>query len=510
MRKHVLLENGNSMTLVSRRGGPLEYNDDELNNFYERWMENEILIYSQAKKVKQVLESDLALIDEYLKNEADLIERLKAKELDQIQKLLRKKSDEMDKEFELEIAPLKKKLNLLLHKFRKENDEENEFVHEYEELDSNIRYGLRVQLNNVEDIRTSKGVQINMEFLIGGKVAIDDFGNFTRYQGSIIDDFLDLTDVRYTLIKTESDKFDIEIGEEFFVLKDIPKLLKRRTNRKPVFIRISIYEVLSEPKFKISKPGVRFLESYLLEQNVRLLGEIVFEIVYFETDINVGRYKNVLMKDIEMLPIGAFQGTSPLLSKLDFNIELFKYDKDTAAGHVMRYRRRRRRRINDDFEIDKRPFIRNVKPQFRNNLFEKGSGIDLYIDGARYLPNSVGVTKILIRVIDSNLKDVMLPQTKLATMDSSIYVPLFEFRHELRLPFYDPTLMVMITLLTLEPDNSTKIFGFSFLPLFINKDTYKPVENVHEESFILLSGNYQIPIYCQEYYQKKPFIFREQ
>jgi len=43
-----------------------------------------------------------------------------------------------------------------------------------------------------------------------------------------------------------------------------------------------------------------------------------------------------------------------------------------------------------------KPFIENRKIQYTNRLFEKGSGIDIYIDAARFLPDNVTVSKVRI------------------------------------------------------------------------------------------------------------------
>ena len=44
--------------------------------------------------------------------------------------------------------------------------------------------------------------------------------------------------------------------------------------------------------------------------------------------------------------------------------------------------------------IDKRPFIPNTKPQYLDKPFEKGHGIDFYIDCARFLPDNVTISKV--------------------------------------------------------------------------------------------------------------------
>jgi hypothetical protein len=52
----------------------------------------------------------------------------------------------------------------------------------------------------------------------------------------------------------------------------------------------------------------------------------------------------------------------------------------------------------EDIPLDDRPFIENQFTQFKDRPFEKGFGIDFYVDGARFLPDNVTVTKVIIRI----------------------------------------------------------------------------------------------------------------
>jgi hypothetical protein len=45
--------------------------------------------------------------------------------------------------------------------------------------------------------------------------------------------------------------------------------------------------------------------------------------------------------------------------------------------------------------VDKRAFIPNNNPGWSDIQFEKGSGIDFYIDNARFLPTSVTISKVV-------------------------------------------------------------------------------------------------------------------
>lgn len=70
----------------------------------------------------------------------------------------------------------------------------------------------------------------------------------------------------------------------------------------------------------------------------------------------------------------------------------------------------------------------NYQNQFETKKFEKDSGFDLYIDGARYLPNSATISKVVVRILDANLKDVITPQTAMCNLESSVFHPVFDLR----------------------------------------------------------------------------------
>jgi len=139
-------------------------------------------------------------------------------------------------------------------------------------------------------------------------------------------------------------------------------------------------------------------------------------------------------------------------------------------------------------DLDKRPFIENLKPQYHDRPFEKGYGIDLYIDGARFLPDNVTVSKIVLFVTNQNLDRMIPPQAGLPDLESYTFSPLFAFRQELRAPHFDPTLMALISLETVDQMNKeVRIVGYSAINLFISRVTKKQ-PTMENESV----GNYQI------------------
>ncbi len=53
--------------------------------------------------------------------------------------------------------------------------------------------------------------------------------------------------------------------------------------------------------------------------------------------------------------------------------------------------------------LEVEPFIENPDPQFKNRMFNANEGIDFYIDAARFLPDNVTATKVVLRAFNSEL-----------------------------------------------------------------------------------------------------------
>ena len=59
-------------------------------------------------------------------------------------------------------------------------------------------------------------------------------------------------------------------------------------------------------------------------------------------------------------------------------------------------------------------------------------------------------------------------------------------------------------------DTQAKTFGYSYFPLFVNKKTGKQPKSRSESAMAALQdGHYQIPIYCQELGDERPFYVKD-
>jgi hypothetical protein len=108
------------------------------------------------------------------------------------------------------------------------------------------------------------------------------------------------------------------------------------------------------------------------------LGNSIYYFSALKSDFN---YKNIYLKN-------RFDEMRDLKRKLREPVIIKKRKKKIKEPKVKKYRW-------DDIPLDDRPFIENHYNQYKDRPFEKGFGIDFYIDGARFLPDNVTVTKVI-------------------------------------------------------------------------------------------------------------------
>ncbi len=112
----------------------------------------------------------------------------------------------------------------------------------------------------------------------------------------------------------------------------------------------------------------------------------------------------------------------------------------------------------------------------------------------------------MIYIINQNVERMIPPQAQLADLSNGTYLPMYYFRQELRAPHFDPTLMALISVVTIDNSNKeSRIVGYGAINFFLNRATKKQPTSILDSDIILMDGFYQIPLYCQEPIRKRPF-----
>lgn len=207
-------------------------------------------------------------------------------------------------------------------------------------------------------------------------------------------------------------------------------------------------------------------------------------------------------------------------SEIEFTVVEYYYDKadvDKLARERQRANKKppeeikKEKRIDpgqQDVQISNEPYVQNSEQQWIDRPFAKGYGIDFYLDGARFLPDNVTVTKAIVRVVTDEYKEEFPPVAALPRFGEgfSTYSPIYDFRYEYRAEFFHPTSMMLITLLTFDKDSSeVRIVGYGAINLFINRYTGLQPTDVNDSDIVLFNGAYQIPIFSQEPLRTRPF-----
>ncbi len=146
-----------------------------------------------------------------------------------------------------------------------------------------------------------------------------------------------------------------------------------------------------------------------------------------------------------------------------------------------------------------KPFIENRKVQFTNRLFEKGSGIDIYIDAARFLPDNVTVSKVIIleiiflipikvyfNVYTQDALPIIKAQHSISDLESNCFSPNFKLKVELRAAYFSPTCIAVLSIETIDRSNEeVRTIGYSAFNLFLGYHTNQPPISDSETVFFL-------------------------
>lgn len=473
-------------------------------------MERENRIRQQIKEEEEDIRKKK--LDDLLKQKEDEIDELK------------KKLEDAQRELEAEIRKLieEKQKNELKKDIRRDNMAKV--------VEEKFRTGIRVKLEGLSGFRSKFQIKVVYGLFIDSEVIYDDLGEMMVYETQ-----------KYNKDGKNSEneqgpkiniKFENE-SKEF--VKNIQGLiyLNKSRNRE---VMLGFQVILIKNKKEKELEDVKDIDEDdplkdlpLPEpEELLLLGWRFWSVASTGTSIKAEKSKNKKGKPQTLLMYQPPLLTPPFKTKyieetktkLTFTFDTFTYDMD-SLNYFAEQRLQKKVANKDAFEkikqikydkFFKEAFIKNSDPQYKDQMFNKGSGIDVYIDGCRFLPDNATVTKIIVRFLNSELTDVVSFQGGRPELDSDIYNPIFNFRQELRAPNFDPTLMMYITFITFDERGRIKqpsILGYSMFNLFINRKTkQQPLDRGEFEDTILQDGCYQIPIYCQPFVKENPFYVK--
>ena len=382
-----------------------------------------------------------------------------------------------------------------------------------------LRKGIRIVFNRVRNIATYDEVKVVAGIFVESEGQMDDLGERCVVETAKQVDHIP-AEQRLRKSKPPSIKIDF-IDEVHEQVKNTEGLFYLWRNKKKVYQGLQVVRIEEKISDEIVYKEDEKKEEFELniKQEVPEVqhceGWVWFEIGRPDGTLRKGKQNEKLMKPPVLRCPFDKKKVKLSTTALEFTIEIFDYDFDSLAIFAERRRPPKKKKLKFKkveavaYEPNYAAFIPNKIPKYSNRPFIKGSGIDIYVDCCRFLPDNVTFTKQLFRVVDSDQKDLISIQAGMPDLDTDIFNPEFNFRQELRAPNFDPTLMLYVQFLTIDSKTADKVayqLGYCVFPLFINKRTeQQPKTRAEYADSILQDGYYQLPIYCQNMIPNTPF-----
>ncbi|KAH9523455.1 hypothetical protein Btru_040051 [Bulinus truncatus] len=153
------------------------------------------------------------------------------------------------------------------------------------------------------------------------------------------------------------------------------------------------------------------------------------------------------------------------------------------------------------------PFDRRVP---LSEPFHVGDGFDIYIDGCRFLPDSVTYSRVAARILDRKYEVYGKDISTSVKIDSDIFNPVYEHRAEFREPQIPPSATLLFKVYTI--DNFYRqltVVGYAALKVFVESGSERqPTIDKAGVQISLNEGAHQLRLYGQGPNGVDPFTER--
>ncbi|XP_078502646.1 uncharacterized protein LOC144760234 [Lissotriton helveticus] len=139
--------------------------------------------------------------------------------------------------------------------------------------------------------------------------------------------------------------------------------------------------------------------------------------------------------------------------------------------------------------------------------FTSTDGVDLYIDGARFLPDAVTISRVTGRIFDRNYNQIGPDISTGIDLNSSVFDPIFNCSLEIRNPRMPPTSTLLLKLYSIDRFSlKLVLIGWAALNLFLESGTENaPAADSAGVQVSLNEGAHQIRLYHSGPSTDQPF-----
>ncbi|XP_043376337.1 coiled-coil domain-containing protein 17 isoform X2 [Dermochelys coriacea] len=142
-------------------------------------------------------------------------------------------------------------------------------------------------------------------------------------------------------------------------------------------------------------------------------------------------------------------------------------------------------------------FIHHTRETPALEPFIATDGFDLYIDGARFLPDAVTITRVTGRIFDSSYNQIGPDISTGLDLSSNIFEPLYNYNVQIRDPAVPPSAALLLKLYSLDRFSfKLVLIGWAALNLFVESGTHRaPGADSQGIQVSLNEGAHQLRVY---------------
>ncbi|XP_063284071.1 uncharacterized protein LOC134569099 [Pelobates fuscus] len=152
-------------------------------------------------------------------------------------------------------------------------------------------------------------------------------------------------------------------------------------------------------------------------------------------------------------------------------------------------------------------FIPHSRSRPATDPFSAADGIDLYIDGTRYLPDAVTVSRVTGRIFDKNFDQYGPDICTEIDFNSDIFHPSYKYSLQIRSLNLPPTATLLLKVYTIDRfTQRVSLIGWAALNLYVESGSEKaPSSNSGDIKISLNDGAHQIRVYHRAPPTDQPF-----
>ena len=406
------------------------------------------------------------------------------------------------------------------------------------------RVGIKIKINKVISHQAQSHMRVSVTCLEQNIPVKDDttkrWERSTMIHNPLVRGKNDLDEIGASIVESQLMKqgrmANLAEGSDIIFPNEVHQLLRNlkamvKKSGKHLYLMFKLLEKPA-PKDVLRGKNKGFAESAEANLGGLQFNTIAYAIFQLTTDeFNLREGLNTIYfhkPPLKVPPINEeFTPKTDTLSQLEFDLSLRPYEEKDV---IEDYRQRlilnpvtklgavenipdqitdRQKDSKAEIKVDNSPFIKNTRKQYADKIFEKGYGIDFYLDACRFLPDNVSITKCIIRVVNAEYRDIFPIKATIPTKinrDNDCYNPIFDYRFEYRLELIDPQALLFLSFVTIDTtNNQPRIIGYSAINLFMNRFKLTQPTEPNDTDIFLQSGNYQLPINPVEPLRIPPF-----